>query len=312
MTMEDYYIFTEIVRCGLIGKIALESYHKYHTKKVHVFGREEDFKFIDKHPNTIFHIFDKSDEIVHAFDKGHLGTAMVWTKVILELSGSNNKIIHFDSDVVFRGNIIDDICEKLNTYDIVGSMRNYPNNPNKRDDVRHLQDITQTYCFGFNKQFNYIKEYHLLARFVENTLDQNVVMEMMYKYRQYNYVPTIDYFDPLAFCMIKNGAKLFIYHVDILGGCTDLGTRINNYGILNKHMDFGDKISHFASLGSGLNFLTMMQNNKQIQVEKWYVEYALKKLDLYLRVFYNTNCLERDKNDFLEMEEPLKIAFNSK
>ena len=256
--MDDVFIFSEIVRCGLIGKVAFDTFHKHHpTLKLHIFGRKEDFSFLTNHPNTIHHYLDDEPEIVQAFDFGHRGTSMVWTKVILE--AKEKYIIHIDSDLFFRGNMVQDIIDKLKEYDIVGSLRNYPNNPNKRDDVRHLPDVTQTYCFGFNKEKLYVKDPELLRRLVENSLDNETVMALMKKYPRYQYFPTIDYFDPVAFIMMREGATVYIYHNDIIGGTNDMGKRVNSHGPLNEILDFGDKIVHFSSVGSGLNFLSMIQ-----------------------------------------------------
>ena len=276
---ENTFVFSEIIRCGLIGKIAFDTFHQQHpTLKLHVFGRKEDFNFISEHPNTIRHYLDDDKEIIEAFDYGHKGTSMVWTKVILE--AKEKYIVHIDSDVVFRGNMVQDVIDKLKEYDLVGSLRNYPNNPNKRDDVRHLPDLTQTYCFGFNKEFIYVKEPELLRRLVENSLDQETVMSLMRKYPLYRYVPTIDFFDPVAFIMLREGATIHIIHSDVIGGTNNEGKRVNRYGPLNEQLDFGDKISHFASVGSGLNFLSMIQKGQEIKVPSWYVEYAMGKLDL--------------------------------
>jgi hypothetical protein len=85
-----------------------------------------------------------------------------------------------------------------------------------------------------------------------------------------------------------------------------------DYGILNKEIDFGDKISHFASVGSGLNFITMMKKENNINVPEWYVNYGVRKLDLYMRLFYNTKILEDHLNNFLVFEEPLREAFGLK
>jgi hypothetical protein len=75
-------------------------------------------------------------------------------------------------------------------------------------------------------------------------------------------------------------------------------------------MDFGDKIAHFASVGSGLNFLSMIQKGQEIKVPSWYVEYAMGKLDLYMRLFYNIKILPDDKNqEFLKYEKNLRAAF---
>jgi hypothetical protein len=308
--MEDNcFIFSEIIRCGLIGRVAYETFHRFHpTLKLHIFGRKEDFQDITQHPNNILHELDNDSEIIKAFDSGHKGTSMVWAKVMLE--AKEDYVIHFDSDVVFRGDIVQDIIDSLKDYDIVGGLRNYPNNPNKRDDVRHLPDLTQTYCFGFNKALNYIQEPKLLARFIENTVTSDIIEFTQKLYPHYGYLPTIDFFDPVAFNMVKMGASIKIIDVDIIGGTNDEGKRINKYGILNRDMDFGEKIAHFASVGSGLNFFNMMNAGESIHVEQWYVDYALGKLDLYMRLFYNKKIMEDEKNKtFLELEEPLRKAF---
>ena len=88
-----------------------------------------------------------------------------------------------------------------------------------------------------------------------------------------------------------------------------MGQRINKYGVLDEHLDFGDKIVHFSSVGSGLNFLTMIQKGQEVKVPIWYVEYAMGKLDLYMRLFYGTKILPDDKNErFLKYEKPLRDA----
>jgi hypothetical protein len=307
---KEVFIFSEIVRCGLIGKIAYESFHKFHNHKLHIFGRKEDFQFITEHPNNIYHILEDTSPIVEAFNHGHSGTAMVCTKVILE--SKEKYIVHFDSDVVFRGNLVDDIIEKLDKDDIVGGFRTYKNNPCKRDDVRHLPDVTATYCFGFNKEKIYVREPELLEPLIENHLTAPIVSQISRLYPQYRYVPTIDFFDPIAFLIMMQGGTICILDNDLMGGQRAEGDRVNKYGILNKEIDFGDKISHFASVGSGLNFITMMKKETNINVPEFYVNYGVRKLDLYMRLFYNTKILDKGVNDFLVVEEPLREAFGLK
>jgi hypothetical protein len=308
---ESIFIFSEIVRCGVIGRIAYQTFHKYHNHKLHIYGRKEDFQFIENHPNNVYHYLDDEPEILEAFNHGHRGTSMVWTKVILEQK--EKYIIHIDSDVVFRADAVEDVIAKLETHDIVGGMRNYPNNPHAhRNDVRHLPNVTTTYCFGFNREKIYVKEPHLLRRLVENSLDLPVAIELRMRYPQYEYVPTLDYFDPVAFLMIKEGSKVFIIDCDTFGGFANDGSKTNKYGILNKHMDFGDKIIHFASVGSGLNFLLMKERNETINVPSWHVDNALGKLDLYMRLFYDTEIIEQGENTFLEVEQPLREALGLK
>ena len=109
--------------------------------------------------------------------------------------------------------------------------------------------------------------------------------------------------------MIQHGAKVGLIDNDVLGGFDPEGGKRNKYGALNKDCDFGDKIVHFASVGSGLNFLRKMQDNVPIAVPQWYVEYAVGKLDLYLRLFYGTPCLQDSQSKFLESLPAFQAAF---
>jgi hypothetical protein len=310
MENDNIYVFTEIVRCGIIGKIAFQTFHKFHNRKLHIYGRKEDFTYIDQHPNNVYHYLDDQPEILNSFNSGHRGTSMVWTKVILEQP--EKYIIHIDSDVVFRGDAVEEVARKLvEGYDVVGSIRNYPNNPHKhRDDVRYLPDVTATYCFGFNRTKIFVKEFHLLARLVENSLDTPTVHELMRLYpNRYFYNPTLDYFDPVAFLILGEGGKVFILDKDVMGGFDENGGKVNKYGTLNKDCDFGDKIVHFASVGSGLNFLQMKGRGEHINVPEWYVDYGLSKLDLYMRLFYNTKIMPDEKSQFLHFEPEFREAF---
>ena len=311
--MEDnIFVFTEIVRCGLIGKVAFQTFHQFHNRKLHIFGRKEDFESLQEDPNNVYHYLDDQPDILASFNSGHRGTSMVWTKVILERP--EKYIIHIDSDVVFRGDAVEDVVKKLNEgYDLVGSMRNYPNNPHKhRNDVRHLPDVTSTYCFGFNRQLIFVKEPELLCRLVENSLEPSIINALISKYPgRYSYVPTIDYFDPVAFIILREGGKVFILDKDVMGGFDEMGGKVNKYGELNKDCDFGDKIVHFASVGSGLNFINMMKRGEKIDVPEWYVEYAVGKLDLYMRLFYNTKMMPDEKSQFLRNEPAFREAFKN-
>lgn len=309
MDSDKYFIFSEIVNCGLIGKVAFRTFHKFHNRKLHIYGRKADFAEIEDHPNNVYHYLDDEPEIIDAFKSGHKGTSKIWTKAILEQT--QKYLIHIDSDVIFRGDAVEEVIRKLGEYDLVGPIRPYPMNPNKRDDVRHLPDLTSTYCFGFNRELIPIKEKYLLERFVENSLDYGVIAEMRFRYPWYQYVPTIDYFDPVAFVMMAQGAKIHILDIDVMGGFAQDGSKKNKYGFLNLDCDFGDKIVHFASVGSGLNFYKKAMKGEKIDVPGWYVDYGLAKLDLYLRLFYGQNILPDDKSKFLANEPVFREKLGS-
>lgn len=272
----DVFIWTEIYNCGKIGKVCLDSYGKYHKDQIiHIFGTPQDFSWITPQSNYVFVDITNNSQLKNAFNNGHLGTAMLWADLI-----ANNKhkyLIHIDSDVVFRSECLTDLYVGIDEgYDIVGPIRNYKNNPNNRDDVRHLDDLTQTLFFAFNREK--ISKYDIqtltcMCRGTCNPLGN----------------PTIDFFDPIMFDIIKNGGKVkHISHIDY-GGCDYFGKRnTNGFPEQNSLIDYGNKLLHFSAVGSGMNFFN---NYSKINVEMSYVHYALEKYALFCKLFYNENII---------------------
>lgn len=280
------FIFTEIVRCGLIGKIALKTYHTFHTHPVHVFGRKVDFDEIEYHPNNVLHELGDDHVITKAFDNGHYGTAMLWATVFR--NAPDDEIVHFDSDVIFRGDMVTDILQKLHEgYDLVGGSRNYKHNPHGKshDHVRHLPDTVATACFGIRKSIIELEKY-----------DFDTLRKMMQGAHNPLGHPFIDFFDPVSFVVMHNGGRVFYVDHDIIGACNPEGSRMNKYGKINTLVDLGDKFCHFASVGSGLNFVRMKEKKQANSVPEGYVLFAIKKFDLYLRVFYNSSCMPESEN----------------
>jgi len=297
MHFKDFFVYTEIVRCGPIGTIALRSFFTFHPEqKVHVFGLESDRTAVAEFPNVIFHSMDdpitkleswgtkgflhrakmirRSRQIAKNFDEAHLGTASLWAHLIQ--TRPEKFFIHFDSDVVFRGPALADLTDRLiGGYDLVGPPRGYKNNPNKRDDVRHLTDITQTCFFGFNAT-------------KINQHPYNVLVNMCRGYYNPLGTPVIDFFDPVSFEILHNNGRIFYLSTDDYGGCNLEGNRINKYPKLNAIIDFGDKFAHFSAVGSGLNFY---ENADQIKkdVPDIYIKYAIEKYAIYAKLFLNRN-----------------------
>jgi hypothetical protein len=310
--MENYYIFTEIVNCGKIGRIALDSFHKYHNYKVFIYGTKEDFKLIIPNKNNIFIEVEK--EILEGYKNGHLGTALLWEKVIKTCG--TKYMIHFDSDVIFRGNTLDEMISKSKDYDIVGPIRNYHHNPHKRTDISFLTDLCQTNCTLFNidkissiytnrnnntkislrykfLSLSVIQVIKTIKNLIRNLIRKNKISIFSQMIRG-TYSPfsfgNIDFFDPIMFDMILNGAK--IYHLDFneVGGTDKYGSRNNNFKEINNFptqykIDFGSKLVHFSCVGSGMNFY----NNKKAaeKVGGHYVKCALDRYALFCKIFYN-------------------------
>jgi hypothetical protein len=269
--MDDVYIFTEGYDCGLILKKCLETFFKYHNISVNVFGRENDFKEIGHFDNVIYHDLSYDVELQNCFNNGHLGTAHIFSKVIKELSGDKKYIIHFDSDVIFRSESISLLINRLKEgYDLVGPRRCYKNNLNGRNDLNHLQDVTQTYFYGFNKDkitnYDFITLRNMVVGF-HNPLGH----------------PILDYFDPVSFDILNNSGKPYYLDFNQVGAQEENGNRINKYGEISKDCDFGDNLIHFAGIGSGMKFYNVGRGNVPVS----YYDWAIKRYALYMKLMYD-------------------------
>lgn len=305
--MNKTFIFTEVVNCGKIGKIAISSFTRNHPKeKLHVYGTSTDFKWINKHKNLIFHNVDiEFDDFftlnnkfpfLHKhlfsehFNRGHWGTANLWARLIDERK--EKYIIHFDSDVIFRHEAVSDIFNRFKKgFDLVGPIRNYKHNPNRRDDVRHLKDVVQTVFFGFNRERIGkwpLKTLIKMCRGAYNPLGHSV----------------IDFFDPVMFDIISNGGSVAHLSSRDYGGTNRKG-QISRHSSINNYVAFGAKLIHFAGVGSGQNFY----NNKAkiIDVPKSYVDFALERYSLYVKLFYNEDCgIEFNQKAYVQLKKVLK------
>lgn len=268
------YIFTEGYNCGLILKKCLESFFKYHPDEiVHVFGTAKDFKVLGKFKNVEYIELSDDAELRECFKYGHLGTAHIGARVIREFSKDSNYIIHFDSDVIFRKESLSLLYDKINEgYDLIGPRRCYKNNMNGRTDLSELKDVSQTYFYAFNK--SKISNY-----------DFPTLRQMIVGYHNPLNHPILDYFDPVSFDILKNGGTTHFLDVDDVGGLTEDGNRNNKFPELNKDMDFGDNVIHFAGVGSGMKFYYKGPDNAAAS----YVDWALKRFALYYKTMYGSD-----------------------
>jgi hypothetical protein len=201
---------------------------------------------------------------------GHQGTALAFATAIKKL-GVRKKVFHFDSDVIFKDNCIDEMIKHLDEgYDIVGPCRPYKHNLNGRDDVRQYDDTISTYCFGINT--NKIPDYDFdyfvqMCSGVTNPLDFLV----------------LDFFDGVVFATVKNGGKTKFLASEDYGGLDHYGKRDNGFES-NHFLDCGKKIIHFAGVGSGYAF---DKNNRVPQGDLSYKEWALGRWCLYSQVLFD-------------------------
>ncbi|QWD91098.1 hypothetical protein [Polynucleobacter sp. MWH-Braz-FAM2G] len=292
----DTFVWTEVYNCGEIGAVAISSFLKHHPNiVVHVFGSAEDLLLIPDSA-TVMKIMLPSgfgrglsswlwrklgagsssiteDYLKNGFARGHLGTARLWAYLIN--CRPEAKMIHFDSDIIFLGDVVTELKKRLDTYDLVGPVRNYKHNPNNLDHVRHLADVTQTYCFGFNKHKINCHRYGELVRMCLGS----------YNPKEH---PVIDFFDPVMFEILGNRGSISFLNHDEVGGCNLQGSRLNAFSAVNDFatpfkIDFGSKLIHFSAVGSGVN----IYRNKTVRMPESYRKYALDRYALFTKVFYN-------------------------
>ena len=299
----NYYIFTECVNCPELAVNALRSYCKYHNYPVYVFTSHSDAEYLERELKGIkgtIHIVKLGDQIKELYNKsGHAGTANIWNLVIQQLKGKNKKFIHFDADVIMRGNIVDDIIVGLLDNDVVGPVRCYKHNQNGRDDIRHIPDVVSTYCFGFNPE-------KLSPQLFRQTREiQNTVVRMILGVFNPHRFPILDFFDPMSFDIMRNGGKFKYIDWNVIGGLSRDGKRENNYEIPNERFDYGEKIIHFASVGSGINYYKQMtdKSKNQNMISQTYKDYAVSSYIMYHNIIKNVkNKSERNGDDTYEID----------
>jgi hypothetical protein len=272
---KEIFIFTEGYNCGKILNKSLESFFNFHPDyKVNVFGKSKDIKeiknFIDK-----IEINDLSidDTLKNYYNQGHFGTAYIFTKVLKKEFGNYRYVIHFDSDVLFREECLNDIISGFNDgFALVGQRRGYEKNRCNRNDLKGIPDVVGTCFFGID--LNYISEWSFS--------DLHRMVAGYYNPRGFL---VLDFFDPVSFDVIKNNGKIKYLNFNDYGSSDENGNWNNDYKELNTLFDFGKKFIHFAGVGSGMNFI----NNGSGSVPTTYSDWAKERYSLYNKLFYNEN-----------------------
>lgn len=285
------FIYTEVFNCGLIGKKCLETFFKYHEDlKVHVAGNFNDFKELGKFKNIEYLDFSGDEKLKHYYKTGgHFGTAYIFTKVLKREFGDYDYVIHFDSDVIFKSECISDIVKKFEEgCDLVGTRRPYKKNiANKQGQYDNMQDVVGTYFFGYN--INKVSDYNF-----------DVMQNMIVGYHNPFGFNVIDFFDPVSFDIINNNGKVHYLDFQKYGSCNEDGVWENSYGELNKLVDFGDNLIHFAGIGSGMNF----HKNGKGNVPDSYANWAIERYAMYMELFYNKDIgVEYNKENFEKLKK---------
>lgn len=275
---ENYHIFTECVNCAEICVNAVISFYRFHPDfPITIYLANNDIQYLLEKlaphlrrelETELIKLVVLPDNIYEFYKRGgHLGTAIIW-KLAIE-QNHDKKIVHFDGDVIFRGNAVEDIVAGLAEHDLVGPVRTYKCNLNGRNDIRYLPDVASTYCFGFNAKKVSIFEPQIFVNMIRGVYNP---LEF----------PVLDFFDPVSFNILMTNSGTFkIMDFDDFGGLRTDGSRENCYALANKNHDCGRKIFHFSSVGSGLSYSKEIANNNVVNVPQSYMNHAFRTLETY-------------------------------
>jgi len=264
----------EALGCGEILPPALFSYLRHHKHPLRVIVYEEDLHYIPKHelliPVVVSDHTNSSNngenlgvtekQLRDAYQLGHNGTALLWSKII-----TNSRIlhcIHLDADTVFLGDVVSEIIQKLDYgYAIVGTRRTYRKSQAAKTTVSKIllyfrRDAVNTHCFGFNKDFISIPPKKLQSSI--NGEGRNRVSQRL--------LPVIDFFDRITFNLARNGE---IYYLD--------SDSQNKWGFKTVNGEIDSKMISFAAVGSGCHFY----KNPLVRSSPTYRSFALASYSLY-------------------------------
>lgn len=287
---DDIFIFSIAYNCGMIMNKCLESFHKYHDKKIHIFGTHKDFKQINKHINNEYIELSADDMLKEYYKNGHLGTAYIWAGVLSGKYTNCQKVLQIDSDTLFREECVSDIYNGFSKgFDLIGPRRSYEKNTCNRNDLTGLKDVVSTYFVGVNKE-------------KISTYDFNILIQMSAGYFNPLNHPILDFFDPISFDILKNGGKIYYLDIENYGSTDENGTKINSSGELNTIMDFGKKLIHFAGIGSGMNFYYNGSGTVPVSYSGW----AKERFSMYMKLFYNEDIkVEYNKEIYEKVKKSL-------
>lgn len=264
------YIFTEAFNCGELLPFFLKSYFKYHKEPINIVLSNNDIEMTkDSLEHPLVNVVNVSNMPLFSemWDSGHAGTALSFAYVITNL-GKNQNVIHFDSDVIFTDNCIDEIIQCFEQgYSLVGPTRPYKNNLNNRTDLNDLPDLISTYCFGVD------------TRKIPN-YDLNNFVQMCRGFYDPTGKPVLDFFDPVSRSVIENNGRVKYLNHDDYGGLNEHGSKDNGFKS-NQYIDFGNKLMHFAGVGSGC----AVEKGRATKCHAGYGEWASKRWKLYSKIF---------------------------
>jgi hypothetical protein len=295
--MKKPFIFTEAYDCGKIANVAIESFLKFHPKEtINVFGKNEDFEEIKNQKGVNFISLDHDQRLKELYEHGHAGTSYIFASVISKKFGDYDRIVHFDSDVLFRGECLSEIYEGFEDgFHLIGQRRNYEKNRPGLTlvggrSVVGIPDTVGTCIFALDLSKVTVSDFELLRRLCVG--GASLTGE-----------PILDFFDPVSFHVMSNQGKVkYLSSIDY-GAGDENGNWDNGHHELNLLCDFGEKFVHFAGIGSGLKFIKKGNGS----VPDSYAEWAKKRYNIYAALFLFEEIRDDNKEDYEKFKQELNL-----
>jgi hypothetical protein len=267
-TKKSAFIWMEALGCGELLEAATSSYLAHHDQPLHVIGYHEDLLNLKKHELIIpIEINSEKGEInltdfeaKAAYQYGHRGTALLWSKLILHRD--EDYLIHLDADNIFVGEILSPIFTALNNgYAVTGTRRPYRYRVargGKFAGFVHFfrRDCVNTHCFGFNRSLVGLREQSIFD-FIEGRARNKYTPRIL---------PIIDFFDRMTFYLARKGGVFYqdASHQKPHGHHSRLGRIESN-------------LISFSAVGSGIAFY----KNRSVTTSATYIDFAIKSYALY-------------------------------
>lgn len=267
----NVFIWTEAFNCGELLTPFLSSYLKHHRQTINVFGSIEDLNMISinaeqirKHPLSDSNrpeIIETERRIINGYEKGHVGTSILWAHLIK--TRTEQYLLHLDADSIFLGDVLSLFFEDnlYENYKLMGSRRPYLNRTYRKKGIdsfllNRRPDVVNTDCFLFDR--------HYVSRWNTRLLEKRI------QGKRTSLAPVVDFFDPISFeIMRKKGGS--VYYLD----SPDLGF----HGVTNYDSPIFERRINFAAVGSGINFY----KNPSVNVPEGYRNFALSSYATYAK-----------------------------
>lgn len=290
----DVFVWTEALGCGEILNPMINSYLKHHLEPIHVVGYIEDLVDLPEDSRIRRVVIDetgsnlnlKESEIRRAYQSGHKGTALLWTKIIK--SRPEQILVHLDSDNIFLGDVLSLLLVPMEKgYSVVGTRRPYRYRLSKSTFIHkaihhYRRDCVNTHSFAFNRKHIKLSEETTMS-FIEGR-GRN-------KFTPY-ILPVIDFFDNLTFYLARKGKGVFYLDSE----------NQSRHGHHTRYGTMESRLISFAAVGSGSAFY----KNPSAQTSESYKDFALSSYSLFSKYL-----LEKDI-DYPMLESPYLVDLLSR